>query len=148
MLKFRTGGKTYTAASLNRPSIRDYINLAKATEELGRRFTSGQVFDLEKEIEGCGSAKERTDHPDFLFFLALIVWATLVEAGESDPFNKAIDKRLDDLDFFYEPAPEPLVAADPHLPRAARASARGARRPAAAKAPRARTSRTRSTPGS
>lgn len=138
-LKFTTGGKTYTAAALTRPSIRDYLKLAVQTEELGKKFTSAQVFDLEQTIAACKSATERTDHPDFLFFLAVILWATLIENGEPDPFNKAIDTRLDDLNFFYEGE----VEADPSKPRAARVSVRGAKRPVAAK--QAKTSRKRST---
>ena len=68
-LKFTTGGKTYTAASLTRPSIRDFMNLAKSTEAMGRKVTSVDVFRIETEIESCKSAKERTNHPDFLDYI-------------------------------------------------------------------------------
>lgn len=146
MLKFTTAGKTYTAASLQRPTIRAYLQLAAQTQELGRKWTYAQVSDLEDEIDACKTAKERTDHPDFLTFLAFIVWATLLEEGVSQPYDKALDTHLDDLAFFYDPAP-PVVPVDPSKPRAARATARGSRRPTDRK-PAAKTSRTRSTPAS
>jgi len=136
-LKFTTAGRTYTAAALTRPTIRDFMNLAKTTEALGQRLTSGDVFRIEVEIEACTSAKERTDHPDFLTFLSLIVWATLIEEGDPDPYNRAIDTRLDDLDFFYDAEPVPSV--DPSKARTRAASARAAKRPAAAKRAKAKT---------
>lgn len=121
-LKFTTAGKTYTAAALTRPSIRDFLNLAKQSEAIGRKLTSGDVFRIEQEINACGSATERTEHPDFLMFLALVVWATLIEAGEPDPFERAIDTSLDDLEFFY--VDEPAAAVDPSKARTPAASAR------------------------
>jgi hypothetical protein len=140
-LKFTTGGKTYTASALTRPSIRDFLNLQKSTEAMGQKLSSGDVFRIEAEIESCESAKERTDHPEFLMFLALIVWATLIEAGEPDPFSRAIDTSLDDLDFFYEDEP---VVEDPSKARTRAASARAAKRPAAKRSPVKTTSRARS----
>jgi len=144
-MRFKTGGKTYTAAALTRPSIRDYLNLTKATEEMGQKLTSADVFRIEQEIADCKTEKERAAHPDLLMFLALVVWATLIEAGEPDPFTKAIDTRLDDLDFL--PDPEDHQSADPRKAPARVASARAAKRPAA-KRPAVKTSRTQSTPAS
>ena len=140
-LKFTTAGKTYTAASLTRPSIRDFMNLAKSTEAMGRKVTSVDVFRIETEIESCKSAKERTNHPDFLDYISLIVWATLIEEGDPDPYNRAIDTSLDDLDFFYEEEP---VVPDPSKARTRAASARATKRPSAAKRPARTTSRARS----
>ena len=143
-MKFRTGGKTYTAAALTRPSIRDYLNLSKATEEMGNRLTSADVFRIEQEISDCKSDKERAAHPDLLMFLALVVWATLIEAGEPDPFERAIDTRLDDLDFIPDPE-DHKKPTDPRKARTRAASARAAKRPAAAKRAAAKTSKPRST---
>jgi hypothetical protein len=144
-LKFTTGGKTYTAASLTRPSIRDFMNLAKITEALGEKLTSADVFRIEAEIEACQSAEERTARADFLTFLGLIVWATLIDEGEPDPYNRAIDISLDDLVFFYEDEP---VAADPSKARTRAASARAVKRPAAKRASARTTSRAKSSPAS
>ena len=146
-MKFRTGGKTYTAAALTRPSIRDYMKLAISTEALGHKLTSADVFRIEQEIADCKTDKERAEHPDLLMFLALVVWATLIEAGEPDPFNRAMDTRLDDLDFIVDPA-DHQVASDPFKARTRAASARAAKRPAAAKRAAAKTLRTQSTPAS
>ena len=146
-MKFRTGGKTYTAAALTRPSIRDYLDLTKATEAMGQKLTSADVFRIEQEISDCKTEKDRAAHPDLLMFLALIVWATLIEAGESDPFIKAIDTRLDDLDFIPEPQ-DHQVAADPSKAPARVASARAAKRPVAKRSPAKKTSKVRSSAGS
>lgn len=143
-MKFKTGGKTYTASALTRPSIRDYLTLARETEDLGRKWTSADVFALEQEIAACKTDAERAANPDLLMFLAFIVWATMIEAGDPDPFARAIDTRLDDLDFLPDPA-DHKVASDPSKPRAARASARGARRPRTTAAASARTSKIPST---
>ena len=144
-MKFRTGGKTYTAAALTRPTIRDYMNLAVSTEAAGRRLNSSDVFRIEQEITDCKSAKERALHPELLTFLSLVVWATMVEAGEPDPYERAIDVRLDDLDFI--PDPEDHHKADPRKAPARVASARAGRQPAAKRAA-AKTSKTRSIAGS
>jgi len=141
-LKFTTGGRTYTAATLTRPSIRDFMNLAKVTEELGAKLTNVDVFRIEAEIEACKSAKERTDHPDFLTFLGLVVWATLIGEGDPDPYNRAIDISLDDLIFFYDAEPVPSV--DPSKARTRAATARATKRPAAKRAKAKTTSRARS----
>ena len=146
MMKFRTGGKTYTAAALTRPSIRDYMNLAKVTEEMGRKLTSADVFRIEQEIADCKTAKDRAAHPDLLTFLSLIVWATMIEAGEPDPYERAIDTRLDDLEFIPDPE-DHKVSADPRTAPARVASARAGRQPAAKRAA-AKTSKTRSIAGS
>lgn len=142
-MKFKTGGKTYTAAALTRPSIRDYLNLARITEDMGRKWTSADVFNLEVEIQACKDDKERAAHPDLLMFLAFIVWATMIEAGDPDPYLTAIDTRLDDLDFIPDPE-DHKAAADPSKPRPVRASARGVRRPLD-REPSAKTSKTPST---
>jgi hypothetical protein len=140
-LKFTTGGKTYTAAALTRPSIRDFLNLEKSTEAISRKLTSADVFRIEAEIEACKTAEERTNHPDFLMFLGLIVWATLIEAGVPDPFDKAIDTSLDDLDFFYEAEP---VVVDPSKARTRAGSSRATKRQAVVKASAKTTSKARS----
>lgn len=145
-MKFRTGGKTYTAAALTRPSIRDYMSLAKVTEEMGRKLTSADVFRIEQEIMDCKTAKDRAAHPDLLTFLSLVVWATMIEAGQPDPYERAIDTRLDELEFIPDPE-DHKASADPQKAPARVASARVAGRPAAKRAA-VRASRTRSTEGS
>ena len=139
-LKFTTGGKTYTASALTRPTIRDFMDLAVVTKAAGRCLSSADVFRIEGEVEACQSAAERTTHPDFMTFLALIVWATLAEQGVPDPYNRAIDTRLDDLDFFYD-EPEPEV---PSKARTRAASARAAKRPAVSRSAAKKTSNRRS----
>lgn len=144
-LKFTTGGKTYTAAALTRPTIRNFMALAVVTQAAGRRLSSADVFRIEAEVEACQSAAERTNHPDFMTFLALIVWATLAEQGVPDPYDRAIDTRLDDLDFFYDAEP---VVVDPSKARTRAASARAVKRPAATKSAAKKTSKQRSSPAS
>lgn len=144
-MRFRIHGKTYTAAALTRPTIRDYLDLARQSEALGRKITSADAFALEQEIANAKTEAERAAHPDLLLFTALVIWATLIEAGEPDPFERAIDLRIEDLDLLDEPQ-DHQKSKDPTRARAG--SARAVRSPAGAASSAKRTSRKRSSSGS
>jgi hypothetical protein len=144
-MKFRIGTKVYTSVSLMKPSIRDYLKLAAETEALGKRWTQTEVFALEQEIGSLKSEEEAGKHPEMLFFVALILWATFAVQGEPDPFGKAVDVSLEDLQFLQDPA-DRKAAKNPTKARTGRAGSVRAVNSRAAK-PRspAKTSSRRST---
>ena len=153
-MRFKIREKVYDAATLGRPEIRDYLRLAVETEALGRRLGPVEVEAIAASIHDCKTDKDRSAHPDMLWFIALNVWASMChatnearnagEAVEHSSFEDAIGVSLDDLTFLADP--EDHKPADPSKARTRAATARASKRPAAKRA--AKTLRTQSTPGS
>lgn len=144
-MRFRIGKQIYTAASLTKPSIKDFLKLENETAALGRRMTSSGVIALAQEIGELKTDKERSEHPDMLLMLALTMWATLAVAGEPDAWDRAISVSMDDLEFLDDPE-DHKPAADPQKARAR--SARAAKRPTNRPTPELTTSTETSTPDS
>lgn len=104
-MRFRIGQKTYTAAAVDRLTLKQLIQVESETADLGRRMTwtelralSGRIADLAAKDEDAAVAD-----PDWPWFLGLIVWASRVDAGEAITFTDAIDFPLEDFEVIPEP---------------------------------------------
>ena len=127
-MRFKIGKATYHTASADRLTLRQWMQIEQETTALGRPMTYTDVramVDRLGALEGNDEALDRD--PDFLWFIALMIWASRTEAGEHITLADAVDFPLDDLEFI----PDPQDKKDPRKPRAAKGSGRGGKRPAA-----------------
>jgi hypothetical protein len=137
-MRYKIGDNEYAAVSLMKPTVKQFLMLANDSGKYGKRWTQGEVFKLQEEIGKCTTEDERNAHPEWMFLLALNMWASFAVDGVEDPFEKAISLNYDDdVQFIVEPGDEP-EAADADSPTVARAvSGRaGVKRPVDHKSPR------------
>lgn len=100
-MKFRIGKKTYSAQSVDRLSLRQWIRIEQETTELGIPMKYGEIRRLVDRISSMGNEAEYDDH--FMFFVGVVVWASRYDAGEKEiTFSDAVDFPLGDLEIFPE----------------------------------------------
>ena len=152
-MRIKIGDGVYTAAALDRITLRNLIRLEKETTDLGRPMRWGELRALADRVASLPEDEIESDD-DFPWFLGMLVWAARLDAGEVVTFSEAVDFPMGDLEILPDPedeAPRPAVRLKgehgPELmdpPRARPASGRAAaRRPddRKAKAPKASVSR-------
>lgn len=136
-MRIKIGDKTYTAAALDRISLRNLIRLEAETIELGRPMRWSELRALADRLSDLPADEIELDD-DFPWFLGMLIWAARLEDGEQITFSDAVDFPMGDLDIVPDPGDE---VSEPRPPKARPAdSGRAvARRPAdrKAKAPKA-----------
>ena len=139
-MRIKIGDGVYTAAALDRITLRNLIRLEKETTDLGRPMRWGELRALADRVASLPEDEIESDD-DFPWFLGMLVWAARLDAGEVVTFSEAVDFPMGDLEILPDPEDEVV----PDIPRKARpASGRAAaRRPddRKAKAPKASVSR-------
>lgn len=102
-MRFRIGEKTYTAAAVDRLTLRQLIQVEGETEQMGRRMTWVELREIADRVSRLDKADAAMD-PDWPWFLGLIVWASRVDSGEAITFGEAVDFPLDDFQIIPDPA--------------------------------------------
>jgi hypothetical protein len=127
-MKFKIGTVTYDAASIDMVTLKDILLLEKETGELGHPLRWSDVKLMAEEMAALKTDKQREDHPDSIWMLAITIWASRRVAGELLTFGDAVDFSMSDLTFIDDPQDHKA----PARPTKARVgSARAANRPTA-----------------
>ncbi len=130
--RFKLDGVVYEIASQSDVTLRDFILLEQETEDLGRKFTMGDIVRLGEKFNELTPTEAKHD-PEGTWMLAATIWMAMVrkarQAGDASiiPFARAIDCGLDT----FEPLPEPGDHQPGKAKKRPQRSAAGAGRPAA-----------------
>lgn len=129
MPRFVINGKTYQSAAIDALTLRQLLRLESETQELGTRWgwrelqaMLGRISDKDPE--------EAQEDPDFMWFVAVLIWSSRVNSGEAITFADAVDFPF--VDFKAIPDPDDHKAAEgPQQPRSAsgRGGASGDKKP-------------------
>ncbi|MGZ4559483.1 MAG: hypothetical protein ACXVGQ_00370 [Mycobacteriaceae bacterium] len=131
-MRVKIGSQTYSASSLDRVSLGNILKLEAETTALGRPMKWKEIRAMANAMQEL-PLEEVAEHDDLLWFLAMLVWASRLNAGDQVTFGEAIDFPFGDLDFL----PEPSDHQAPANPRKARpASGRAASRAGSKKSAR------------
>lgn len=130
--RFKLDGEVYEMASQADVTLRDFILLEQETEDLGKKFTMGDIVRLGEKFNELTPTEAKHD-PEGAWMLSATIWMAMVRKTRQRgdlaqvPFAAAIDCNLST----FEPLPEP----GDHQPGKARkrpqASGAGAKRAAA-----------------
>lgn len=101
-MRFRIGEKTYTTAAVGRLTLRQLIQIEHETTQLGRPMSWQDLREIAGRVEKLPGDKAGQD-PDWLWFVALVIWSSRVDAGEQITFTDAIDFPIDELEWLPEP---------------------------------------------
>lgn len=132
--RFKLDGVVYEIASQSDVTLRDFILLEQETQDLGRKFTMGDIVRLGEKFNELTPAEAKYD-PEGAWMLSATIWMAMVrkarQSGDSSiiPFAKAIDCGLDT----FEPIPEPGDHQPGKAKKRPQGSAAGAKRAAAAR---------------
>lgn len=130
-MRIKIGETIYSAAALDRISLRNLIKLEGETVELGKPMRWSDLRALVDRVSDLPPDELEGDD-DFPWFLGMIVWAARLEAGEEITFSQAVDFPMGDLDVLADPGDE---VSEPRPRKARPASGRAAaRRPSDRKA--------------
>ena len=133
MARFRIepGGVIYRIEDVQDVSLKHHLLLERQTEDLlGDPVDMEAMQKIGQEIEALPPA-ERSSHPKFKLYLAVLIWAGRVVAGENITFEQAIDFPVRAFEWVPEPRDrQPKKTTDPTRARPAGGRAKaGAARP-------------------
>lgn len=102
-MRFTIGSSTvYDMQSLDRLTLLQILRLEVEMKNLGRDMKWRHIREMATSLEGLeGDALE--DHDDFMWVVALAIWASRLSKGEETSFAEAIDFAIGDLTFLPEP---------------------------------------------
>lgn len=145
--RFKIGAKLYEIADIRQLPMKALLfDLPVQTEELGQRLEAGDVEAINERLDKIKDPKQRGRDPDAKWGIAIAIWASRLQAGETVTIAEALSFPSGDLTWLPDTADHQQKTVDPTRTRAA--SARGARsRPAKAASSSKRTSRKASTGG-
>jgi len=124
-MKFKIENRVYNAASIDELSLKDILQLESETTALGRPLRMNDFKVMSEEIDALKTDAEKQAHPDAPWVLAVTIWASRREQGETMTFGDAIDFPLKQLTFLPEPQ-DHKVKANPTKARPRKGSSRAA----------------------
>lgn len=123
-MRFKIGDRVYAAESVDRLSLANILRLETECAELGRPMRWSNIKAMIRNVEEL-SPEELDDHDDAPWVIALSLWASRLNAGETLTFSEAISFPLSDLQWVPDPE-DHKEPAGPQQPRPG--SGRGAKR--------------------
>ena len=98
-MRFTLGTEqVYEAASVDRLTLKHWLKVEKETASLGRPMKWGEIRAMLVRVSQLPPAELEADD-DFVWFIALIVWAARYDAGEDISLLEAVDVSLGDIVF-------------------------------------------------
>jgi hypothetical protein len=104
-MKFKIGAKIYDASEID-PTLKDILVLEKECADLGRPVKWGDFQGWQDELRTLalkGDEDGIRNHPEMLWLMAMTIWASRKQSGESVTFSEAIDFPMGDFDWLPEP---------------------------------------------
>lgn len=102
-MRFTIGSAVYDMQSLDRLTLLQILRLERELKELrGEDMKWAQIRAMCSEIDEL-DGDEQEDHPDFMWVVALGIWASRLGKGEDLAFADAIDFPIGDLTFVPDP---------------------------------------------
>lgn len=103
-MKFKIAERVFTVESVDRLTLRHWMRIETETAALGRPMTWTEVRAMVGKMSKLGK-KDVEHHPDFPWFIGVVIWASRYTAGESDiTFEQAVDFPFGDLEIIVDDA--------------------------------------------
>lgn len=117
MARFVIDGKSYPAVAIERLTLAHLLRLEAETAEMGRPMKWSELRAIAERVSALPPDEVENDD-DFPWFMAMVLWAARLEAGENISFGDAVNFPLSALVVVPDPGDHQAGdAADPTPPR-------------------------------
>lgn len=115
----KIGDKTYKSATIDRLTLADIIFLQGALTQYPTLSTCRNWGDIKALVKSWDHMDNRTraEHPEGLFLVGLVIWASRRTAGEKVDFLDALDVAVTDVTFLPEPGDRKPASAEGKAPK-------------------------------